>query len=82
MGGISNIRAAVAMGSRRELFLRIFEDFVIKEKGEDGVSLCDMMASSWPFFTACLDSDGITGIQQWLPRMEFERFLAEELRQM
>jgi hypothetical protein len=37
-----------------------------------------MMLSSRAYFASCLDMDGINGIRWWLPRKEFEEFLAEE----
>jgi hypothetical protein len=65
--------------TRRELFFGIFKECVMEKKPEGGSLLCDTMLSSRGFFASCLDSDGITGIRQWLPRIEFERFLKEEV---
>jgi hypothetical protein len=63
---------------RREMFLRILKSVIAERKIEGGDLLYDMMKSSRPFFASCLDFDGIVGIRQWLPRNEFERFVAEE----
>jgi len=60
---------------RRELFLRILKSVIAERKIEDGDLLYDMMRSGRPFFASRLDSDGIVGVRQWLPRNEFERFV-------
>jgi len=64
--------------TRREWFLVTLRECMANRDQDKDDLLYGLMLSSRAFFACCLDDGAILATRRWLPKPEFEKFVAKE----